>query len=212
MSNRVILMIVANALLVAPCTAQQALTLVEVEDFGNFHTAGVVIEISGDDDWDGSAGLELQLPGSPTFLPAHTAVRIDGTHFVGSLFELDPDTEYAVRLTLTDPDGVTGVSQVEFLVNTRSDDFPEPSLRTLYVSPAGNNSNPGTDTAIQELLLNQPTPNSKGQRYGNFVQIRDVINEELEAVWADEKTVHEALDSAVERGNELLRQFEATNQ
>jgi sn-glycerol 3-phosphate transport system substrate-binding protein len=74
------------------------------------------------------------------------------------------------------------------------------------------NSNPGTDTAIQELLLNQPTPNSKGQRYGNFVQIRDVINEELEAVWADEKTVHEALDSAVERGNELLRQFEATNQ
>ena len=46
-----------------PCSAQNALTLVDVEDFGNFHTAGVVIEISGDDDWDGSAGLECAAAG-----------------------------------------------------------------------------------------------------------------------------------------------------
>ena len=73
-------------------------------------------------------------------------------------------------------------------------------------------TSPGTDTAIHELSLNQPTPNSKGLRYGNFVQIRDVINEELEAVWSGEKTAREAMDTAVDRGNALLRRFEEANQ
>jgi sn-glycerol 3-phosphate transport system substrate-binding protein len=69
--------------------------------------------------------------------------------------------------------------------------------------------NPGTDVAITQLSLNQPTPNSRGLRFGNFVQIRDVINEELEAVWAGDKTAQEALDAAVERGNALLDRFNA---
>ena len=73
------------------------------------------------------------------------------------------------------------------------------------------NSNPGTDTAIKQLSLNQPTANSKGLRFGNFVQIRDIINEELENVWAGEKTARQALDDAVRRGNALLRRFEAAN-
>jgi sn-glycerol 3-phosphate transport system substrate-binding protein len=71
--------------------------------------------------------------------------------------------------------------------------------------------NPGTRTAIEQLTLNEPTPNSRGLRFGNFVQIRDVINEELEAVWSGQKDAQEALDSAVERGNQLLRRFEAAN-
>lgn len=72
-------------------------------------------------------------------------------------------------------------------------------------------TDPGTDTAIEELSLNEPTPNSKGLRFGNFVQIRDVINEELEAVWAGDKTAKEAMDEAVSRGNDLLRKFENAN-
>jgi sn-glycerol 3-phosphate transport system substrate-binding protein len=71
--------------------------------------------------------------------------------------------------------------------------------------------NPGTDVAITQLSLNAPTANSRGLRFGNFVQIRDVINEELEAVWSGDKTAEEALNAAVERGNELLRRFEATS-
>ncbi|SEO97448.1 carbohydrate ABC transporter substrate-binding protein, CUT1 family [Salinihabitans flavidus] len=71
--------------------------------------------------------------------------------------------------------------------------------------------NPGTDTAIKQLSLNTPTPASKGVRFGNFVQVRDVINEELEAVWSGDKTAREALDAAVERGNALLRKFENAN-
>lgn len=72
--------------------------------------------------------------------------------------------------------------------------------------------NPGTDTAIKELSLNTPTANSRGLRFGNFVQIRDVINEEMEAIWAGDKSAKEAMDAAVERGNELLRKFERSVQ
>lgn len=68
--------------------------------------------------------------------------------------------------------------------------------------------NPGTDTAIKQLSLNIPTANSRGIRFGNFVQVRDVINEELEALWAGDKNATDALNTAVERGNKLLRKFE----
>jgi len=69
-------------------------------------------------------------------------------------------------------------------------------------------NNPGIDIAIKQLSLNTPTPNSRGTRFGNFVQIREVINEELEAIWSGQKTAQEALDAAVERGNVILRRFE----
>lgn len=69
-------------------------------------------------------------------------------------------------------------------------------------------TDPGTETAIKAFSLNEPTPNSKGLRFGNFVQVRDVINE---AVWAGDKSAQEAMDSVVSRGDELLRRFENAN-
>ncbi len=71
-------------------------------------------------------------------------------------------------------------------------------------------ANPGTDIAILQMTGKAPTPNSKGLRLGNFDQIRAIIDEELEGVWSGNKTAKEALDSAVQRGNELLRRFEQT--
>ncbi len=71
--------------------------------------------------------------------------------------------------------------------------------------------NPGFDVAINELSAKAPTPNSKGLRLGNFVQIRNVIDEELEAVWGGKKSAKEALGDAVKRGNELLEKFEKAN-
>ena len=72
-------------------------------------------------------------------------------------------------------------------------------------------TNPGTDTAIKQLSLNTPTPNSRGVRFGSFVQVRDIINEELEAVWNGSKSAAEALDEAAARGDKLLRKFERAN-
>jgi sn-glycerol 3-phosphate transport system substrate-binding protein len=82
---------------------------------------------------------------------------------------------------------------------------------TLSAEQGFYDENPGTDTAIKQLSLNAPTPNSRGLRFGNFVQIRDIINEEMEALWAGKATAQEAMDTAVERGNALLRKFESAN-
>jgi sn-glycerol 3-phosphate transport system substrate-binding protein len=71
-------------------------------------------------------------------------------------------------------------------------------------------ANPGSDVSIRQITLNPPTENSKGLRFGNYVQVRDVIDEEFQALLAGDKTAQEALDAAVERGNALLRDFEAT--
>ncbi|MEM1429820.1 MAG: sn-glycerol-3-phosphate ABC transporter substrate-binding protein UgpB [Pseudomonadota bacterium] len=73
-------------------------------------------------------------------------------------------------------------------------------------------ANPGTDISVTQMTANAPTGNSKGLRLGSFDQIRGIIDEELEGVWAGDKTAQEALDSAAERGDQLLRRFEqATN-
>jgi len=71
--------------------------------------------------------------------------------------------------------------------------------------------NPGTQIAVEQLLLKNPTKSSKGLRLGNYVQIRTINDEELEAVWSGKKTARQALDSAVARGNEELRKFERAN-
>ncbi|HLZ67834.1 MAG TPA: sn-glycerol-3-phosphate ABC transporter substrate-binding protein UgpB [Aliidongia sp.] len=69
---------------------------------------------------------------------------------------------------------------------------------------------PGFDVAIKELTNKAPTDNSKGLRLGNLPQIRDIVAEEVEAALNGTKTPKDALDSAVTRGNVLLRQFEKT--
>lgn len=71
--------------------------------------------------------------------------------------------------------------------------------------------NPGTDIAIIQMTGKAPTADSKGLRLGSFDQIRGIIDEELEAVWVGDKSAQEALDSAAERGNQLLRRFEQAN-
>jgi len=71
--------------------------------------------------------------------------------------------------------------------------------------------NPGADMPVKQLTNKTPTANSKGLRFGNFVQGREVIEEEMEAVFAGKKDAKTALDDAVKRGNEILRKFQAAN-
>jgi sn-glycerol 3-phosphate transport system substrate-binding protein len=71
--------------------------------------------------------------------------------------------------------------------------------------------NPGAAISIEQITLKPPTENSRGVRLGSFVLIRDVIDDELEQAFSGKKSAQAALDSAVERGNRLLRQFERAN-
>jgi len=71
--------------------------------------------------------------------------------------------------------------------------------------------NPGADMPVKQLTNKAPTANSKGLRFGNFVQGREVIEEEMESVFAGKKDAKTALNDAVKRGNEILRKFQAAN-
>ena len=68
--------------------------------------------------------------------------------------------------------------------------------------------NPGHEIAIRQLLLNQPTRESRGIRLGRMQEIRLILEQELEGVWNGEVAPKLALDRAAERGDVLLRQFE----
>jgi len=70
---------------------------------------------------------------------------------------------------------------------------------------------PDQFTAFAQLTKGKATPNSQGLRLGNFVQIRDVIESELENVFAGKKTAKQGLDDAVAKSNEMLKEFAAQN-
>ncbi len=70
--------------------------------------------------------------------------------------------------------------------------------------------NPGTDVSVTQMIR-KTTDKSRGVRLGNFVQIRTIIDEELEGVWSGKKGAKEALDAAILRGNEQLERFQKAN-
>jgi sn-glycerol 3-phosphate transport system substrate-binding protein len=72
--------------------------------------------------------------------------------------------------------------------------------------------NPGREIPILQMTAKPPTANSRGLRLGNLVQIRDIIAEDLEVVFASKSDARTALDNAVKRGDALLRQFEKNTQ
>src|SRR5574343_40460 len=67
--------------------------------------------------------------------------------------------------------------------------------------------NPGTDVSVTRMIR-KTTDKSRGVRLGNFVQIRTIIDEELEGVWAGKKSAKEAIDTAITRGNEQPERFQ----
>ncbi len=70
--------------------------------------------------------------------------------------------------------------------------------------------NPGTDVSVTQMIR-KTTDKSRGIRLGNFVQIRTIIDEEMENIWSGKKAAGEGLDAAVKRGNEQLERFEKAN-
>jgi sn-glycerol 3-phosphate transport system substrate-binding protein len=72
-------------------------------------------------------------------------------------------------------------------------------------------ANPGSDVSILQMTMNEPTDNSRGLRFGNYVQIRTVIDEEFQRLLAGDVDAQGALDAVVARGNALIRDFEAAN-
>ena len=71
--------------------------------------------------------------------------------------------------------------------------------------------NPTREIAVLQLTRGTPTANSVGFRFGNFTQIMFAQGQEFEALIAGKKNAQQAMDDAVRRGNEILRQYEKLN-
>jgi sn-glycerol 3-phosphate transport system substrate-binding protein len=71
-------------------------------------------------------------------------------------------------------------------------------------------ANPGTDVSVTQMIR-KVTDKSRGIRLGNFVQIRTIIDEEMEQVWAGKKSARQGLEDAKKRGDAELEKFEKAN-
>jgi sn-glycerol 3-phosphate transport system substrate-binding protein len=91
----------------------------------------------------------------------------------------------------------------------------QPKQYTAFAQLTGLPPTPPAAVAGKKAAPGKPervaTANSSGIRLGNFVQIRDVIEAELENIFGGKKTVKQGLDDAVQKSNALLKEFAATN-
>lgn len=69
-------------------------------------------------------------------------------------------------------------------------------------------SNPAAEIAVLEVMNDHNTPYTRGIRLGNYPVVREKILDNLEKAFKGEMTAEEALDKAVEEGNQLLSIFE----
>jgi sn-glycerol 3-phosphate transport system substrate-binding protein len=70
--------------------------------------------------------------------------------------------------------------------------------------------NPGADIPVTQMIR-KTTDKSRGIRLGNFLQIRTILNEEMEQVWSGKKTAKQGLEDAKKRGDTELEKFEKAN-
>ncbi len=100
--------------------------------------AGFHWEITGDGGSDASATIEYRKAGEADWRKGMDFMRftVDGVDFVsGSLFNLEPGTQYEARLTLVDPDGVDGEPTQTVTFTTRTEPTVPTGGRTFHVYP-----------------------------------------------------------------------------
>lgn len=134
-----IMLIVAREPIVPLSTHARATATVEL--YGTFHAMGVVVTLAptDDPDQDAVANVEYRAGGTGPFRPGLALARVASTRFVGSLFWLNPDTTYEVRVTLSDPDGdpLNGVV-VQSSAWTRTEIVIPLPRHAYYASPTGS--------------------------------------------------------------------------
>jgi len=106
--------------------------------------------VSGDDNRNSSVDVNYRKTGETAWKQGMPLLRMGGEKvlrkelgvdytvpemFAGSILDLDPDTEYEVRLTMRDPDGVKGEADRTVKVRTRAEPRAATNGRVLHVYP-----------------------------------------------------------------------------
>ena len=66
-------------------------------------------------------------------------------------------------------------------------------------------THPGFEQPILQMIGKEPTVNSRGIRAINLPELRDIQNDEFEAMLAGQQTARRTLDNAVARGNRAIQ-------
>src|SRR5580704_5216748 len=129
-----------------------------VTEPSTFHPLGVRWPVRGDANADAVIGVRYHRRGESAWREAMPLFRTNpeavssenrvtgGWLFAGSIVDLAPDTEYDVRLALSDPDG--GSTERTLLMRTNAEPREPASMRVHHVVPAGAASGgPGSGAA-----------------------------------------------------------------
>ena len=107
--------------------------------------------VDGDDNRNGAVAVSYRKKGAAAWKDGLSLLRVQHERitngqqldviapnmFAGSVLDLEPDTEYEVRLVASDPDGVAGVPQKIVSVRTRQEPQPFEGGRVFHVYPPG---------------------------------------------------------------------------
>lgn len=118
-----------------------------------YDTIGINVVYSGDDNKNASATIEYRTMGGQwqmghyglSVQASYYRSALNRTEFASRLFDLDPDTQYEVRVTIADPDGVSGANPRIFTVATRAEPVVANTAGTLWhVDPTRGTNGSGT--------------------------------------------------------------------
>ena len=128
---------------------------------------GVSYRRKGTEDW--RAGLPLLRLGGEE-MRYLSLDYVAPSMFAGSLFDLEPDTSYEVRLRLADPDGVNGMAERLVEARTRAEPKPSTDGRSIFTcTPASFRANVSNRRSMAcwrrsiRVLLN-PTGTTRSSR------------------------------------------------
>jgi len=154
----------------------------------SLETIGIIIPFSGDDNNNASVNIEYKLASGSSWRPGHPAARTPDRTLQGGLsprfatriFWLSEGQTYDVRMTYSDPDGVTGNTVVVSQVTTRTEPTPV-TTNTFYIDPnSGNDSNPGTLAAPWRTLASVANGGSNELTPGDKLILRGGVYHEVE--------------------------------
>lgn len=168
-------------LLVYVCVAfaQNQAQFDAVESTSGMTSAGIVVQITGDQNANARIDLRYRLAGTADWKNGHSLSRISDVQFAGSLFSLPEDTKVEYELTLQDANGVAGNATYTAQLQTRSGKIPENSGgKKIYVAPDGRDSNSGAQSAPFQTIQHAVNLASAGDEvhvlpgtYGEYVVV-----------------------------------------
>jgi hypothetical protein len=146
--------------------------------------------IEGDDNRNATVAVSYRHMGEPTWTTGLPLLRIGNERinenalqymtpngFAGSIFDLDPASEYEARFVLTDPDGVEGTAEHVVAVRTRGEPMPAVGGKVYHVYPPDYKGE-RQDPAFTGLLAAYYTGSSHSDNFNTFpprVQPGDTI-------------------------------------